>query len=504
MASIKDKKVRFDSTTALAQALTATGDNLAKIYFTPEGKIIVNQKDYTGVKSVVAGTAKGSVKVDGTDIDIPGIPLLGNDNKIDPSYLPEGLDDIIDMSASCFEVDAQDNVTRFRQRLEVEPGVYVNWYDYTPEQKAQAIALAAEDDTDPVPEDAHCMVNLIPWQENSRRHEIFAFDRVNLKWVFGSDPYPRNPPYSYLGQYLLEHGVDVDGNVLVITKGTILGSIYRLTNGHLIELSLMPGTADDVPEKAVNPTNRYFTELRAQQAIVGSNNTAARIAALNAIITSGGSGGVDVIAELPITVINGVQVAFKSGTPPEIYNATYATLDDLVEVSQYLQLPVFTAIAKAKSVHSGAYENVLIRYNGYEPGHGPDDAGITLGHLELATPNDEGKPQAADDMLYILTSTGKLYYCDNTSTAHLTNCGYKDADAQKAVVGSTDTSARVTALQQILTFDSNKVSTIRGGGWTKDTTDPEHPVDDPKDDKFISEKLAYESINAVAVQLLWE
>lgn len=68
-------------------------------------------------------------------------------------------------------------------------------------------------------------------------------------------------------------------------------------NGHItgrIKLSSLPqggggsniNNTDDVPE---GNTNKYYTDLRAQVAIVGRLSTEDRIAALNALIDGGGS-----------------------------------------------------------------------------------------------------------------------------------------------------------------------------------------------------------------------
>ena len=64
------------------------------------------------------------------------------------------------------------------------------------------------------------------------------------------------------------------------------GKMYRWNGSALVDTAI--NTTDDLPE---GNNNKYFTEQRAKEAIVGRLNTEDRIAALNSIIDAGGGSG---------------------------------------------------------------------------------------------------------------------------------------------------------------------------------------------------------------------
>lgn len=205
------------------------------------------------------------------------------------------------------------------------------------------------------------------------------------------------------------------------------------------------------------------------------------------VLTSGGESMADANG---VVNLDGKVATLVNGKVPEAQLPSY--VDDVVECIAFADEPPATCqVGDIYYDTSGKKLHKAVREDEWGPGSNPEKSKI---YVNLT--DDKAYRWGGSEMVEISSST--IYTDDMARLAVL--AGGSAAQAQ----------SRATALQQILTFNSAKVSTD-ASGWTQDTTDPQNPVDDPKDDKFVSEKLAYNSINAVATtvgavaaQLLWE
>lgn len=246
-------KVKFNSSiTTASDGKTASQVNPGTLYFTRgqnvndtvNQKLFVGGRDYTGVKSVTAGSSAGKINVDGTQVTIPGwdnfipnsqkganngVATLDNSGKVPATQLPSFVDDVI-VLVGCYEYNGDlyrplvnnklkpnpDPATDFKNTTRVLPGYGVD--DYT------CLALDYSAHTSDT--------GLYKYNHGSASHD----------WT----------------------RMTGEGGKIYVENST--GKIYRFADNTFlpIEISASPGTTDEVPE---GNTNKYFTEARAQDAV---------------------------------------------------------------------------------------------------------------------------------------------------------------------------------------------------------------------------------------------